>query len=98
MTNTEHGEFQLKLLTDQLRQDAFMKAMLKGAKPRDFHATIENDGFAPDNRPILVCCLLDIPKFVIFQTGLSLLETKMQSMEDAFNHAFHAIFISSFVM
>ena len=70
ISNTRHGEIQLKFLTDQSRRDVLMNAVLKGAKPHDPMVTIDNDGFAPDNRPILVCFLIDIPRLFRFQTGL----------------------------
>ena len=70
--STTQGELQLKLLTDPLRWKAVRDSLLVGTKQIPQHYLIECDALTEDDKPILNCCLLDIPRLVKFQSGLNL--------------------------
>ena len=73
-TNNEFGELQLRLLTDTERWAAVEKVLSedKGMEPTPAHYSIECDGMTPDGRPVLNCCLLNVPRLVKYQSGLDL--------------------------
>jgi hypothetical protein len=76
ITNNDYGEAQLKLLCDNARMNALKTAMLKGLLPANSKYPIEHDALTEDGNPVLFCCLLDIPRLVLFKTGV-LLHGKM---------------------
>ena len=51
---------------------ALRDTISKGLRPPDTKYPIEHDALTEDGKPVLFCCLLDIPRFLRFRTGLSL--------------------------
>ena len=72
ITNDYYGEIQLRLLCDDARMTVLTGTLSKGLRPPDTKYPIEHDALTEDGNPVLFCCLLDIPRFLRFRSGLSL--------------------------
>ncbi|MCL2392664.1 MAG: hypothetical protein FWC66_08705 [Oscillospiraceae bacterium] len=72
ITNDEYGDLQLKLLCDDRKMAEVKSAFLAKLLPPDKDYPIEHDARTEDGKPVLFCCLLDIPRLDKFREGLRL--------------------------
>jgi len=72
ITQNDYGEVQLRLLCDKTKIDVLKAALLKGLIPADKKYPIVHDALTTDGKPVLFCCLLDVPRLVQFRTGIQL--------------------------
>lgn len=72
ITNDIYGEKQLELLCDDKKIIELKNALSKGLQPSDGKYPIEHDAFDEDGKPVLFCCMLNIPRLFRFHNGLSL--------------------------
>jgi len=72
ITNDKHGVAQLKLLCTPQAHNALHQMMGMGYLPQNPKSDIEHDAMTKDGNPVLFCCLIDIPRLIRFQNGLSM--------------------------
>jgi len=72
ITNDNHGEAQLRLLCDDRKMASLQNALTAGRLPPDPKYPIEHDALTKDGKPVLFCCLLDIPRLFRFRAGIAL--------------------------
>ena len=70
ITNDRNGVVQLQFLTNPEKRKAFEDDMRKSAQPQDRNSSIEHDVKTKDGKPVLFCCLLDVPRLDNFKNGL----------------------------
>jgi predicted transcriptional regulator len=73
ITNDACGEFQLKLLYDNMKREHLRRELIRSLKLKPHYPTfpVEHDGLTEDKTPVLFCHLLNIPRLLRFFNGLA---------------------------
>lgn len=72
LTNDHRGESLLRFLADPSLSAQLNRVLLQDLFPANPDSAVENDGFAPDGRPVLFSYLPDIPRLNRFAAALEL--------------------------